>query len=62
MSSYDVEIFNYYHPISRYVKSFEKNNLKLVDMVETMVSKRYKGYREDKYRLPIHIVFKLEKV
>ncbi|HYD35347.1 MAG TPA: class I SAM-dependent methyltransferase [Vitreimonas sp.] len=61
INSYDVEIFNYYEPLDTYIQLINKHNFKLLNMVETTISKKYKNWPEEKYRLPNAIVFKLQK-
>jgi SAM-dependent methyltransferase len=61
MNSYGIEIFNYYHPLDMLIQLINKNNFKLLNLIETTVSRRYKGWPEEKYRLPNTIVFRLRK-
>ncbi len=61
MNSYDVEIFNYYHPLEDFIVEVNKNNLKLTNLVETTIPKRLKGWQEYKYRIPNALIFKVEK-
>ena len=62
MNSYDVEIFNYYNPLESFIRLINKYDFKLLDLIETTISKKYKGWPEDKYRLPNAYVFKLQKI
>lgn len=62
IDSYDVEIFNRYHKLDTYIQQINRNNFKLLNMIETTIPRKYKGWSEEKYRLPNTIVFKLQKV
>ena len=61
MKSYDIEIFNYYFPLQTYIQLINENNFKLLNLVETVIPRRFKGRTEEKYRLPSTLVFKLQK-
>ncbi len=62
MNSYGVEVFNYYHPLETFIKLANKYHFQLTDILETTVSRRYKGWPEEKYRLPNALIFKLQKI
>ena len=62
LHSYDLEIFNYYHPMDTFIQLINTHNFKLLNLVETTIPKKYKGWSEDKYRLPNANVFKLQKL
>jgi len=62
MSSYDVEIFNYYHPLESFLRFINKYDFKLLNLIETTIPKKYVGWSDDKYRLPHAYVFKLQKI
>lgn len=61
MKSYDIEVFNHYHQLDDYIQLINKNNFKLLNLVEPTVPHRYKGLSEEKYRIPSSFVFKLQK-
>lgn len=62
IDSYDLEIFNYYHPLDEFIQLINNYNFKLLNLVEATISRRYKGWPEEKYRLPSTFVFKLQKL
>jgi len=62
LNAYDVEVYNYYHPIGDYCNSFLSNGFKLKSLNETTISRKIKGWAEEKYRIPNSIVFEIEKV
>ncbi|NTU74068.1 class I SAM-dependent methyltransferase [Candidatus Roizmanbacteria bacterium] len=62
MTSYKLELYNYYKPLSYYIDLFNSHNFKFVKLIETVVPRRYKGWSEDRYRVPGSMVFKLEKI
>lgn len=62
MKSYDVSIFNQYHPIDVFIQLIRKYGFTLLNLKEAMISKKCKGWPEEKYRLPSAYVFKVQKV
>lgn len=62
MSSYDVEVFNHYHPLDSFIQLTNKYNFKLLNLIETTISRKHKNWSEDKYRLPNAYVFKMQKM
>lgn len=62
LNSYDIEIYNYYHPIGKYCESFLSNGFQLKTLVETTVPKEIKGWPEQKYKIPNSIVFEIKKI
>jgi SAM-dependent methyltransferase len=62
IGSYDIEIFNYYHPLDFYIQLINQNNLNLINLVETTIPRTFKGWPEDKYRIPNALVFKVQKL
>lgn len=61
LDSYGVEIFNYYHPLEKYFDAIRENGFGLIKFVEPQLSRKYKGWDEDHYRLPPCIVIEIQK-
>lgn len=61
MKSYDVSIFNQYHPLDVFVQLIHKYGFTLLNLKEATISKKYKGWSEEKYRLPSAYVFRVQK-
>lgn len=61
LDSYDVDIYNYYHPISTYCESITSNGFDIVSIHETTVPKELEGWPEEKKRIPNAIVFEIVK-
>jgi len=61
LSSSDVEIFNYYHPIERYFQWFMESGFELVKIAETTIPKNLDNWPESKKRIPNAIVFEITK-
>lgn len=61
LNSYDVEIFNYYHPLEKYIDAIVKNGFKLDKVREPVIPKDVKGFDERKYRIPSAMVFAISK-
>jgi ubiquinone/menaquinone biosynthesis C-methylase UbiE len=62
LKSYDIEIFNYYHPLETYFSAIKNNQFKLLNFKETTVPRNLKNYPEYKYRIPNSIVFEIIKL
>lgn len=62
ISSYDIEIFNYYHTLDEFIQLINNNGFKILHLIESTLSKKYKGRDEEKYRLPSTYIFKLQKI
>jgi ubiquinone/menaquinone biosynthesis C-methylase UbiE len=61
LNSYNVDVFNYYHPIGKYCESFLSNGFQLKSINETTVPKEMKGWPEEKKRIPNAIIFEIVK-
>lgn len=61
INTYDLDIFNYYHTLDEYIQLINKYNFKLINLLETTISKKYHGWPEKKYRIPNAYIFKLQK-
>jgi SAM-dependent methyltransferase len=57
----DVTVWNYYHPLPDYFAALLTNGFELQSFVEPILSKRYKGWPADNYRIPRSIVFAARK-
>ena len=57
----DVTVFNYYHPMEKYFDALSDNRLEVLKFVEPVLSRRYKGWPEDNYRIPRSIVIEARK-
>lgn len=57
----DVTVFNYYHPLEKYFSALRENGFEMQEFIEPVLSRRYKGWPEDHYRIPRSIVIKAQK-
>ena len=57
----DVTVFNYYHPLEKYFDALAANKLALLKFVEPVLSRRYRGWSEEHYRIPRTIVVEARK-
>lgn len=57
----DVTVFNYYHPLEKYFDALRENRLEVSKFIEPVLSRRYKGWPEDNYRIPRSIVIEAKK-
>lgn len=57
----DVTVFNYYHPLEKYFSALSENRFEVLSFVEPVLSRRYKGWPEDNYRIPRSIVIEAKK-
>jgi len=55
LNTYDVEVFNYYHPIGKYCESFISNGFQLNTFVETI-------WTEKKHKIPNAVIFEIIKI
>lgn len=62
LASYDVEIFNHYHPLTTWVGLLNTYHLHLEDIVEPTMPRKYTGWPEGKYLSPDVMVFKARKI
>jgi ubiquinone/menaquinone biosynthesis C-methylase UbiE len=62
LNSFDVEIYNYYHPIGKYCESFLSNGFQLKSINETTVPKELKGWSKEKKIIPNAMIFEIVKV
>lgn len=61
LRSYDVEVFNYYHPLNDYIRAIVNNNFIILSILDLVVPKNIKGWTNDKYRIPSGLLFEIEK-
>lgn len=57
----DVTVFNYYHPMEKYFKALSEHRFEVLSFVEPVLSRRYKGWPEDNYRVPRSIVIEAKR-
>ena len=57
----DVTVFNYYHPLEKYFDAARRHGFQILTFIEPVLSRRYKGWSEDHYRIPRSIVIEAEK-
>jgi len=57
----DVTVFNYYHPMEKYFNALQQTGFEMVKYVEPVLSRRYKGWPEDNYRVPRSIIIEAKK-
>ena len=57
----DVTVFNYYHPLESYFNNLYENGFAVQRLVEPVLSRRYKGWPEDNYRIPRSMVIEAKK-
>jgi len=62
LNSYDIDVYNYYHPIGKYCESFLSNGFQLKSINETTVPKELKGWPKEKKRIPNAMIFEIVKV
>jgi SAM-dependent methyltransferase len=58
----DVTVFNYYHPMEKYLDAARQNGFSIGKFIEPVLSRRYKGWPEDNYRIPRMIIIEAIKV
>ena len=57
----DVTVFNYYHPTADYFDALNENGFGVRRIIEPVLSRRYKGWPEDNYRIPRSMVIEAKK-
>ncbi|HKQ51575.1 MAG TPA: methyltransferase domain-containing protein, partial [Pyrinomonadaceae bacterium] len=57
----DVTVFNYYHPTASYFDALHEHGFSVRRLIEPVLSRRYKGWPEDNYRIPRSIVIEATK-
>jgi SAM-dependent methyltransferase len=57
----DVTVFNYYHPMEKYFDALRQNGFEMVKFKEPVLSRRYKGWPEDHYKVPRSLVIEAQK-
>jgi len=57
----DVTVFNYYHPMEKYFDALQEGGFEVLKLVEPVLSRRYKGWPEDNYRVPRSVVIEARK-
>lgn len=57
----DVTVFNYYHPLEKYFDAARRHGFTVAKFIEPILSRRYKGWPADNYRLPRSIVIEARK-
>lgn len=57
----DVTVFNYYHPMQKYFDALVENDFHVTKFIEPVLSRKYKGWPEDNYRVPRSIVIQARK-
>jgi ubiquinone/menaquinone biosynthesis C-methylase UbiE len=57
----DVTVFNYYHPLEKYFRALSENRFQVLTFIEPVLSRRYKGWPEDNYRIPRSIVIEAKR-
>lgn len=57
-----LKVFNYYYPLDTYIQAINAGNCKVLNIIETIIPRRYKNWPDNKYRLPMAFVFKVIKV
>ena len=57
----DVTVFNYYHPMEKYFDALSESGLEVLKLIEPVLSRRYKGWPEDNYRVPRSVIIEARK-
>jgi SAM-dependent methyltransferase len=57
----DVTVFNYYHPLPKYFAALHAHGFVVLRLVEPVLSRRYKGWPEDNYRVPRSMIIEAQK-
>jgi ubiquinone/menaquinone biosynthesis C-methylase UbiE len=57
----DVTVFNYYHPLESYFARLHEHGFDVQRVIEPVLSRRYKGWPEDNYRIPRSMVIEARK-
>jgi SAM-dependent methyltransferase len=57
----DVTVFNYYHPMEKYFDALQESGFEVKKLVEPVLSRRYKGWPEDNYRVPRSLIIEARK-
>ncbi|HEX8891037.1 MAG TPA: methyltransferase domain-containing protein [Pyrinomonadaceae bacterium] len=57
----DVTVFNYYHPMEKYFDALREGGFEVLEFVEPVLSRRYKGWPENNYRIPRSIIIEARK-
>jgi SAM-dependent methyltransferase len=57
----DVTVFNYYHPMEKYFDALQVSGFEVMKFVEPVLSRRYKGWPEDNYRVPRSLIIEARK-
>ncbi|HEX5707411.1 MAG TPA: class I SAM-dependent methyltransferase [Pyrinomonadaceae bacterium] len=61
LSGCDVTVWNYYHPLEKYFDALNEARLSPARIVEPVLSRRYKGWSEDNYRIPRSLIIEARK-
>lgn len=61
LHGYDVTVFNYYHPLEKYFTALHENGFAVSKFIEPVLSRKYKGWQEDAYRIPRVIVMEAKR-
>lgn len=61
LKSYNVEVFNYYHPLEKYVEAIREAGFEIITLQEPTVDRKYKGFDPHDYLLPSSMVFEIRK-
>lgn len=59
LNNYEVDVFNWYHPLEVYYDAIRAGGFELLKIVETTIPRDLKGWPEHKYRIPNAMVFKM---
>jgi ubiquinone/menaquinone biosynthesis C-methylase UbiE len=57
----DVTVFNYYHPMEKYFDALRASGFEVLKFVEPVLSRRYKGWPEDNYRVPRSLIIEAKR-
>jgi hypothetical protein len=58
----DVTVFNYYHPLESYFATLHEQGFAVQRVIEPVLSRRYRGWPEDNYRIPRSMVIEAKKL
>lgn len=59
LKGYGVDVFNYYHPLEKYIDAIVKNGFELKKIVEPVIPTKIQGFDEQKYRIPSAMIFEI---
>lgn len=62
LRAYDVDIFNWFHPLEEYVVALHTNGFEIIRVKEPCLDKKYTGFHPNQYRLPSCIIFEAKKI